>query len=143
MKKLMLSRNPIGDHGATAFAKSLKTNKSLRELNLSFCQIRAEGGKGLAAGLAVNAVMTECNVRGNNLDTDSARALAEVATKKGVMLFGIKHDQKEANFHSQGLGSVDAILIASDLFVSISLVEVRARSVRSRSCRQPHVLLCC
>ena len=50
--------------------------------------------------------------------------LANVATEKRVMLFGIKHDQKEANFHNQSLGPVDAILMASDLAVSGSLTSV-------------------
>ena len=65
MKKLVLSENAIGDHGATALGESLKTNKSLEELILWDCSIGAEGGKGLAAGLAVNAAMTRLDVRGN------------------------------------------------------------------------------
>ena len=65
-----------------------------------------------------STVLTECNVRGNSLDSESAHTLAKVATEKGVMLFGIKHDQKEANFSDQRLGPVDAILIASDLRVT-------------------------
>ena len=78
----------------------------------------------MASSLEVNTVLTECNVRGNNLNTESATALAKVATEKRVMLFGIKHDQTEADFKGQSLGPVDAILIASDLSVSSSLTTV-------------------
>ena len=38
-----------------------------------------------------------------------------ISTEKGIMLFGIKRDQKEANFAGQHLGPADAILISSDL----------------------------
>ena len=75
-----------------------------------------------------NASLTECYVRGNRLNTDSATMLAKVATEKRVMLFGIKHDQKKADFYGARLGPVDAILIANDLTVSASLTEVCAAS---------------
>jgi len=51
----------------------------------------------------------------NRLDIESARMLAKIGTEKGIMLFGIKRDQKEANFRNQGLGPGDAILLATDL----------------------------
>ena len=57
------------------------------------------------------------------------------------MLFGIKHDQVSADFEKQRLGSVDAILIASDLpfmavllpfafFVGFAVPETRGKSVQ-------------
>ena len=73
------------------------------------------------------ASLTECNVRANALDGDSATLLAKVAREKRVMLFGIKHDQTVANFISQGLGPEDAILIASDLAVSASMTVTDMR----------------
>ena len=76
-------------------------------------------------GVVVSAAeLTECNVRGNKLDNVSATALAKISAPKGIMLFGIKHGQKEASFHNQGLGPVDAILIANDLLVSTSLTNL-------------------
>ena len=85
----------------------------------------AEGITALSEALKVTASVTECNVRGNKLDKESATLLAKVAREKRIMLFGIKHDQTEADFQRQGLGPVDAILIASDLSVSASVTEVR------------------
>ena len=67
----------------------------------------------------------ECNVRGNQLDVQSAKELAKVATEKRVMLFGIKHDQAEADFRGKGLKLPDAVLIANDISVSRSLTQVR------------------
>ena len=80
----------------------------------------------IASDLRVSAVLTECNVRRNKLDSESANVLAKVATEKRVMLFGsIKHDQTVADFSSKGLGPVDAVLIASDLRVSTVLTTLK------------------
>ena len=43
------------------------------------------------------------------------------------MLFGIKHDQTEADFSHKDLGPADAILIASDLSVSGSVTVCNLR----------------
>ena len=43
------------------------------------------------------------------------------------MLYGIKHDQKEANFYDQGLGPGDAILIASDLWVGAVMTKLNVQ----------------
>ena len=88
----------------------------------------AEGIIALADAIKVNGSLTECNVRGNQLDSNSATMLAAVATKKRVMLFGLKHGQTEANFSHQGLKPADAILIANDLRVSSSLTSVNLLS---------------
>ena len=79
----------------------------------------------LSADLAVRGSLTECNVRGNNLNVELAKKLAKIATEKRVMLFGIKHDQTEVDFRNKGLGLPDAILIANDISVSGSLTQVR------------------
>ena len=78
----------------------------------------------IADAIRVSRSLTECNVRGNQLDVKSAMALAKVATEKRVMLFGIKHDQTEAYFLNKGLGAVDAVLIANDISVSRSLNSI-------------------
>ena len=77
----------------------------------------------LAASLSGNVSLTECNVRDNNLDATSATLLTKVAREKSIMLFGIKHGQVEADLSKQHLGLADAILIASDLSVTPSLIE--------------------
>ena len=74
----------------------------------------ADVGK-LSTALAGHGSLTECNVRGNKLDIKSAKMLAKIGLEKGMMLFGIKRDQKEADFQGQRLGPADAILVASDL----------------------------
>ena len=81
----------------------------------------AEGITAIAGALRVTGELTECNVRGNQLDAEAAKMLAKVGTERRIMLFGIKHDQTEANFSNQGLRAVDALQIASDLRVRAAL----------------------
>ena len=41
------------------------------------------------------------------------------------MLFGIKHDQKKADFSCQSLDAADVVLIANDISVSRSLSSIK------------------
>ncbi|KOO34935.1 protein nlrc3-like protein, partial [Chrysochromulina tobinii] len=84
----------------------------------------------LAEYLSASTMITECNLRGNKLDSESAKVLAKIGVEKGIMLFGIKRDQKEANFANQGLGPADIILIASDIATgSLTRVDVRGKNI--------------
>jgi len=116
----------IGPAGGSAIGVGLQAGIAvLTNLNLFGNSIGPEGAAAIAEALKSGmAVLTECNVRGNNLNNESANALAKVATEKRVMLFGIKQDQTEADFSSQGLGPVDAVLVASDLRVSAVLTHL-------------------
>ena len=69
LNKLVLSRNKkIKDEGASALGKALKTNKSLKELELEECNIGPNGGKALAAALSEGAaVLTYLNLSRNRL----------------------------------------------------------------------------
>merc|ERR1712137_1239663 len=71
----------------------------------------------------VGAVLTESNLLDNDLDSSSATMLAEIGLEKRIMLSGIKHNQTTFSLYG-GLGSVDAILIASDLRVSAVLTNL-------------------
>jgi len=144
LTEVNLSHNKIGASGASAIAKALKVNAVLTSLNLAgngysyFSEggIGPEGATAIAEALKVNRVLTECNMRGNNFDTVSATALAKVASEKRVMLFGIKHDQTEAIFCNEGLGPIDAILIASDIQVSEVLTKLDLRFCLNEESKQ-------
>ena len=129
---LDLEGNDLGPEGGVAIAEALKVNSSAKLLakllvgpqgelsDATFVSSFADS----TSRLLQHKVNSECNVRSTNLDVESAKLLAKVATEKRVMLFGIKHDQKEADFSSEHLGPVDAILVASDLAVSGSLTSL-------------------
>merc|ERR1712070_846799 len=93
----------------------------MKSVGLAGCDLDVDDAKTVVDYVRDSASLTECNVRGNNLDAESATLLAKVGTEKRITLCGMKHDQTEANFAQQRLGPVDAILIASDLLVCSSL----------------------
>ena len=88
--------NAVGPRGTTAL--------------LVACECRRE---------AIARALLDCGAKvdalKNRLNIESATMLAKIGTEKGIMLFGIKRDQKEADFANRGLGPADAILISSDL----------------------------
>lgn len=103
---------------------------ALTSVDLSGNELGVKGGAVLAGLLPAMSSLTECNVCGNKLDRESATMLANVATEKRIMLFGITHDQKEADFSNQNLSLADVTLIASDLAVSNSLTQCNMRGVK-------------
>ena len=52
------------------------------------------------AGALVNGSLTVTDMRYNELDTESATMLANIAKEKEISLCGIKPDQTKANFHN-------------------------------------------
>ena len=84
----------------------------------------------MAPAIAVCASVTVTDMRYNNLDTESAMMLANVAKGKGISLCGITPEQTEADFtpsknNYNKLGPADAILLTADLAVRASLTSVR------------------
>jgi len=132
---LDLRNNLLGGEGWGAIFAGVCSSEvsKIASINASGEDIGPKGAKLIAEALrtSVNASVTECNVRGNSLDAESATLLAKVAREKRIMLFGIKHDQTEANFQYVGLGPEEAILIASDLSVSASVTSVRSPAHRT------------
>ena len=119
--------NNFDQESAKALAK-IGTEKGIMLFGIKWDQKEADfQGQGLgpvdaillASDLA-NSSLSECNVRGNNFDSESAKALAKIGTNKRIMLFGIKRDKKEANLQGLGLGPADGIFIASDLVNGLS-----------------------
>ena len=122
--ELDLSGKTIGVEGGMVLAGLIPAMLLLASIDLNDNHIGPEGAKALAPAIAASTALTECNVRGNNLDIESAEILAKIGSEKGIMMFGIKRDQKKANFLHQSLSSVDAILIASDIRASPMLISV-------------------
>ncbi len=129
LTEIILRDNKLGKEGWCTIFDALRENpqNKIAKWDLSSQGIRGEIAKSLAAYMAVSASLTECCVRGNKLDRESAKMLADVATEKRIMLFGIQHDQKEADFSNKGLMPADAILVANDLSVSASLTVTDLR----------------
>ena len=102
-----------------AVVGSVVTTLSLRNNSIG-----DEGVKAIAEALKVNAVLKNCNLLKNRLDVESATMLAKISAERGIMLSGMKRDQREVNFFNEGLQPADAILIASDLKFMAVLTEL-------------------
>ena len=87
----------------------------------------AEGIIAIADALKVTASVTVTDMRYNNLDTESATMLANIAKEKGISLCGITPGQTEANMqgsYPNFMKPADAILLTADLAVRASLTSV-------------------
>jgi Ran GTPase-activating protein (RanGAP) involved in mRNA processing and transport len=118
-----VGNNKLDEEAALGIVRAARQHDRLTNLGLAYCKIGPTGAKEIADYILFSSVLTECCVRGNHLDVASATALATIAKEKRVMLFGIKHDQTEADFSGERLGPADAILIASDLSISGALKQ--------------------
>ena len=76
LKCLVLGGNSIMDSGAVAFADALQTNSSLTQLDLSCNDIDALGTKAICKALQSNHVMTHLALGGNIIGDSGAEALA-------------------------------------------------------------------
>jgi len=66
----------------TVFGEALKSNKSMKELKMKYCELDAEDGKGLAVGLAFSASLTSLNIKDNHLNEQSKILLKNAVTGK-------------------------------------------------------------
>ena len=108
----------LGPADAILVASDLAVSESLTSVDICACNIGSEGADAIAEALGRSQAVTECNLRGNNLDIQSAMLLAKVGTERRIMLSGLKHDQTEADLSEQSLQPCDAVLLASDLAVN-------------------------
>ena len=80
--------------------------------------------------VSVISSLTVTDIRYNQLDTESATMLANVANEKGISLCGITPDQTKADMQGvpfgNRMGPTDAILLTADLAVRASLTQVLA-----------------
>jgi len=76
-----LSKNKIGDFGAAKLARTLRTNTSLRIVNLFDCDIHSAGALALAASLAVNYSVVWMDLGGNAIPKQVLRLVQEQIDK--------------------------------------------------------------
>ena len=104
--------------------KEMRTD-SFTTLDLKKKYIGVEGGMVVAGLLPAMASVTVTDMRYNELDTESATMLANVAKEKRISLCGIAPEQTEADFtpsknDDKRMGPADGILLTADLAVRTS-----------------------
>jgi len=77
VERVYVQNTMIGDSGATAIAKAIQTNASLRILSLISCDITSEGAKALALALRWNRNLVRVNLRGNRIGDSGLRDILD------------------------------------------------------------------
>ena len=79
--------------GLTALGESLKRNRGLKSLNISYCSIDDQGVESLASALEMNGSLEELNLRGNRAVTGIGHvALGEsLKRNRGLMTLNISY----------------------------------------------------
>mmetsp|Transcript_11982 Transcript_11982/g.27367 ORF Transcript_11982/g.27367 Transcript_11982/m.27367 type:complete len:157 (-) Transcript_11982:168-638(-) len=78
IERLRLSSNYLRNDSAVALASALRTQESLRLLDLANNLIGDEGARAFAEALKLNTVMESCSLSHNNISEASKVALREV-----------------------------------------------------------------
>ena len=89
LKCLVLASNSIGDLGALAFADALRTNSSLTQLDLFKNDIGALGTEAICEALQSNHVMTHLILGCNTIDDSGVEALAKAFQSPATQLSGL------------------------------------------------------
>ncbi|XP_067016981.1 NLR family CARD domain-containing protein 3-like [Acropora muricata] len=89
LKCLVLGHNSIRDSGALAFADALRTNSSLTQLDLSQNNIGDLGTEAICKALQSNHVMTHLILGGNTIGDSGVEALAKALQSPATQLSGL------------------------------------------------------
>ena len=109
------------------------------QIDLAVNRLGPEGAKALAPGLRDSGSLTVADLRFNQLDTESATMLANIAKEKKISLCGITPEQTTANLRGEvgkRMGPADAILLTADLAVRNSLTRllIGDNSIENEGC---------
>jgi Ran GTPase-activating protein (RanGAP) involved in mRNA processing and transport len=123
MISLNISDNHIGSgaHGSTvgsqALSGALKSNSTLKELDVSSNYFRADDAKILADGISGNGAISSINLLRNSIPVEQAQELVKImqAKEKLTTLCGLSKEEAKLDFSNQGLGPGDVVLIANDI----------------------------
>ena len=85
MAELNLNENNMGDQGAEQIADALKTNTTLRKLELGLNYITDVGAKSLLEALEANTTLEYLGISGNEIESKELRKkLREALTSKAA-----------------------------------------------------------
>ena len=152
LQKIVLSGNQIKDEGAIAVAESLKSNESLKELELVDCGVGVNGTKALATALSEGkAVLTSLDLSSNDIggyydnkdtfvsDLSGVQALASALAGIAVIklssnrLCGVWHkdDQQMGIYNSSGIRALASALASGLCIRSNGIGAEGARAIAS------------
>eukprot|EP00808_Paulinella_micropora_P024100 g20686.t1 len=115
-KSLNLSRQNLGQVGASAVAEGLQENKTLRELNIHDNNIGPDGAKAFAKALEVNKSITTLNLNWNNIGPDGAAAIRKALE--------VNSSLTQLSLWNNKIGNAGAIAIGKGLEVNNSIHSI-------------------
>ena len=94
--------------------------------SLSGNQLGPDGAAALAPGVAASGELTCVNLLSNNMDPESATMLLKVKAEKPNLrtLCGLSHEETELDYPFNGLGPMDAMLLAPEIAVMSGLTKI-------------------
>jgi len=110
----------LKNEGVHQLAEVLKTNESLRKLNLMGNEIGVQGALDLASALKVNETLLSLNLLYNQMGNEGAKALAESLKSN--------HTLKELLLGNNNIGSEGAVQLAEALRVNSTLINLNMSS---------------
>ncbi|XP_015766765.1 PREDICTED: nucleotide-binding oligomerization domain-containing protein 2-like [Acropora digitifera] len=129
LKCLVLASNSIEDSGAREFANALRTNSSLTQLDLFENDIGRLGTKEICEALQSNHVMTDLILSCNTIDDSGVEALAKALQSPATQLSGLH--LLECEITSLGVKALAGALQTNRSLTHLNL----AGSLRSCSAR--------
>ena len=112
LKVLNINNNTF-DNGADAISNSLKSNKSLQELNMSYNRIYSSGVIKIAEAIKVNTTLKVLNINGNTTSDKGADAISDSLKSNNSL--------QELNMSNNWIYSWGAIKIAEAIKVNTTL----------------------
>eukprot|EP00808_Paulinella_micropora_P014279 g54964.t1 len=115
-KSLDLSSKNLGQVGASAVAKGLQMNTSLRELDMQSNNIGAEGARAFGEALKVNKTLVKFDVGNNEIGPAGAEAMAN--------MLKVNQTLTTIDLWNNKIGDEGAAHIAAAVKVNASLTEI-------------------
>jgi hypothetical protein len=125
---LVLLGNSIGDEGVVALADGLRSNDSLRALNLGYCGISDEGAIALASLLSHGSHLETLDLRENQIGEAGMKALANALKRNQSLQVFLA----QSNAGLEGAGIEDAFIKALQNNVTLHTLEgIKSSTIKS------------
>ena len=142
LKCLLLGENSISDFGAQAFADALQTNSSLTHLDLADNFIDDLGTEAICKALQSNHVITHLNLGGNTIFDSGVHALAGALQSPGTQLSNLQLDR--CSIFSLGVEAFAGALQTNRSLIYLNLASLFSPCLMAAlvtNCSQPFLNL--
>ncbi|KAG0204571.1 hypothetical protein BGX28_003542 [Mortierella sp. GBA30] len=119
---LNLQLNSIGDSGAQAISKALKSNSTLTTLNLRYNSVGEDGAHALSEALKTNSTLSTLDLESNSIGDKGAYALSEALKANSTLT--------TLNLGSNSIKVYGALVLFEALNSSLTSLDLSQNSIR-------------